>query len=159
MRRFQFRLATVLRVRRVEEERVRGALALANAARRRAETELSHAEERLAATPEPAGVVSLAAYRAWRATGELRAEGWHVASERVSRAAEVAEERRQAWAKAAVRVAALERLEERRRDAWRQELSRAEVREVDDLVTSRFQPEELEPAPSAQCNEDQGGTA
>jgi flagellar FliJ protein len=159
MKRFQFRLATVLRVRRVEEERARGALALANAARRQAETERQRAEEHLAATPQPAAVVPLAAYRAWRATGELRAERWQTASQQASRAAEAAEERRQAWARAATRVAALERLEARRRDAWRQELFRAEAREVDDLVTSRFQPEEAAPGASMRGKDGPGGVA
>jgi flagellar FliJ protein len=139
MKRFVFRLSSVLRVRRVEEDLARGALARAHARAQEAQAAREAADARLTGRPGLAPVVPLAAYRSWRAMGDLQAASWQAAAKRAEQAAAQLTERRGAWQVAAQRVAALERLEARRREAWRRELERAEARDVDDLVQARYQ--------------------
>jgi flagellar FliJ protein len=146
MKRYRFRLETVLRVRRVQEDMARGHLAHATAEVgaatsivRAAEAHLRELAAGAAVAAGPAGL--------WGGAHELALTGAHdlklvetdlaaAVSRRLERQAELAAAR--------ARVRALERLDERRREEYLLDSARAAEREVDDLVTSRFRAGERE---------------
>lgn len=137
MKKFQFRLDSVLRVRRVQEDLARAELLRANHDLALATGALADRNESYAHTPRPGGVQSNELFhRTWfRLDSAARAV---IAAEAARRAREQeAELRREELAAASRRVSALERLEERARDEYAVELRRAEDRLVDDLVVSR----------------------
>ena len=138
MKRYRFRLDPVLRVRRIQEDVARGALARADAELAAAGAALGAAREWLAELdrrPLPGEPASWTARRTLvlRAADEIDARVADVdaaAAARHQRQAELRDARR--------RVRALERLDERRRAEHQLEADRQEDRVVDDLVTSRF---------------------
>jgi flagellar biosynthesis chaperone FliJ len=138
MKRYQFRLETVLRVRRIEEERELVALASAR---------------RAAVAAERAAADCLAHYRSLSGTGQrsaspafvatrgrlgLAADSVRDADAAHVRAVEAADVQRARWTESAQRVSSLERLDERGRADHDVEVRRDEDRVVDDLVTGRF---------------------
>lgn len=139
MSRYHFRLATVLRVRRMEEEAAKLELRAANVALREAEAARDGAQERYRAFAAGGGAVA--------SVVDLHAERLHAGllAEQVAAAVRVAAARSSAavlaqarWSKAAKRVAVLERLSQRRRAEHAAAELRAEVALVDDLVTARY---------------------
>jgi len=137
LKRFHFRLAQVLRVRRLQEEIARGALMLAN---REAQTAADAVNARVAAYADaarPAGAQSYDTFNRTQAHLDNAAAAITVARAEYRSRLEVVETRRAEWAGARQRVAALERLEERRRAEHAVEVRRAEDRLVDDLVVAR----------------------
>lgn len=142
MRRFRFRLETVLRVRRVQEDLARAELMTANhAAHERAALVAARTAE-YDARELPSGVHSYDTFA-------LQTFRWDAAAGAVTtaRAAHrdamaVVADRRRDWSEARARVAALERLEERRRADHALEVRRAEDRLVDDLVVARHRRED-----------------
>lgn len=147
MSRFRFRLEGVLRVRRAQESEARTALAAANAHLRQ-KLEIrdgAHVHYRqVAGRPRPECTV--AALASERLDAALAADRLDAAARAVTRAAGEAALTQVSWTQAARRVSVLERLEERRRVEHADEESRAEVRAVDDLVTSRWVSERAERA-------------
>jgi len=137
VRRYRFRLERVLRVRRVEEERARAALARANGALRRAELELSSRVDGyggLGAAPGgPASEFLAALDRRRRAAASVG-----FAREVRTTAAVTADGARAGWSAAATRVSSLERLDERGRERHRVEVRKAEDVAADDVVVGRF---------------------
>lgn len=130
------RLATVLRVRELQERGARGELARTN-------EQLRHAADAERSTwtaldrPAPRTSWSsqqLGAHQAIRATGTLAADSQHLITEHaegcVVEAAEV-------WTIAARRVEALERLDERNRETEAVETERQRNNELDDMVLAR----------------------
>lgn len=147
MSRFRFRLEGVLRVRRAQESDARTALAAANAhLRQRLEArEEAHLHYRqMVGRQRPACTV--AALASDRLDAALAADRLDAAARAVTRAAGDAAVAQVSWTQAARRVSVLERLEERRRAEHADVESRAEVRAVDDLVTSRWVSERAERA-------------
>jgi flagellar export protein FliJ len=137
MKRYQFRLDTVLRVRRVEEDRAIAALAAARRKLDAAEATLQDTLDRYSTVPEPSGPMSVIELLRARAHQELVAASVvHAGAERL-RAEAVVELQRKEWSAAAQRVAALERLDERRREEHAVEAQRQETIEVDDMVVGR----------------------
>jgi flagellar FliJ protein len=140
VRRYRFRLESVLRVRRLQEDVARGALTQATAAVTAAETRLADARawlRALAAEPMPPDPV------AWEARRQIQlgaADAIHARVIDVNEAVTERHSRRVALSEARTRVRALERLDERRRSEHALDNQRAEERTVDDLVTSRFRP-------------------
>lgn len=138
MKRYSFRLAPVLRVRRSEEDAARGALLAATAAVTAQERLLAERQEAYAAAMAPKAAASASDFRA----DQLRRQAYGAAvleqSQRVEQARAAQDSARGAWSAAAARVGALERLEERAREEHRV----AELREddliADELVVSRF---------------------
>jgi flagellar FliJ protein len=138
VKRYRFRLESVLRARRLQEDVARLALAEATAAVGRAEATEARAHSWLdglrdqPAPPEP---------HAWEAHRRVQLLA---AAELVARGAEVdharAEQRARqaALAEARKAVRALERLDERRRAEHALEVARLDALAVDDLVTSRY---------------------
>ena len=142
MKRYRFRLESVLRVRRVQEDVARGALAHANAAVTAAEAALVDARswmEVLAAEPPPGDPA------AWEGRRSIQLGAADEIDERIADvqgALDHRTARQVALAEARTRVRALERLDERRRAEHDIDNARQTERVVDDLVTSRFHPAE-----------------
>lgn len=137
MKRYRFRLDTVLRVRQVEEERARGELALANRALAEADALLEQRIDHYGATPQPAAPLAVTSFLAARDRQERAARAVVVAgTARLAADAEAAD-RRAVWSRTATRLAAIERLDERRREEHRLEAHRQEALEVDDIVVAR----------------------
>ena len=157
MQRYRFRLEGVARVRRLQEDLAKGALAAANQDVVRADDLLIAEKARyldlLSVTDVPgAGTDGLDAFLARRCTQEAAARTVIAAHARRAVAIVEADERRREWAAAAQRVQALDRLDQRRRAEHEVDASRAEIIEVDDIVVSRHRAAALaiaEPATGA----------
>jgi flagellar export protein FliJ len=137
LKRFRFRLATVLRVRRLQEEQAEGALLLANAQARTAAHRVTTAVDAYASAERPRGSQSHAEFELSRFRFERAAESVDVARAGHHDALETVETRRSEWSDAHKRVAVLERLEARRREEHEAEVRRQEERLVEDLVATR----------------------
>ena len=138
MRRYRFRLDAVLRVRRLQEDVARGALAEATATVGRAEGAVARADAWLDGLRAKAGPPGPLAWEAQRrvqlaAADELTSRVTELGAARTEQRA-----RQAALADARMRVRALERLDERRRAEHAREVARQDERVVDDLVTSRY---------------------
>ena len=137
MNRYRFRLESVLRVRRIEEDRAVAALA-------ESLRDLTAAEERLerrfdAYRDAERRTESMSIEELLRNRDRLANLAASVVAAGTARleASVVVDERRAEWSAAAMRVSALERLDERRRDEHRLEANRQEIIEADDMVIAR----------------------
>lgn len=138
MRRYRFRLESVLRLRQAQEAQARDVLAAANAELRAALAARDAEARRYAGLPRPLGAMTADLLRQEHAAAALVAATLVHAQQVVSAAAARAAEAQVAWSAAAQRVAVLERLDERRRLEHADEARGREIAEIDDLVTSRF---------------------
>ncbi len=120
-----FRLATVLRVRRIQEEQARGALAQARGAIVLAEDDARMRAVRASATALPS-TAGASAYLAAVAHGLALASDAATARAAVAEVEAVAEEKQGEWREAAGKVKPLEHLEE----AHREELRRSDERQA-----------------------------
>lgn len=137
MKRFQFRLGQVLRVRRLQEDQARANLLAANKAARQAEEMVEYRLAEYATRSIPSGPQSYDAFERALFLLDSAAAGVTLARAAHRDALDVVEERRDEWLGARRRVAALERLEDRRRIEHEIEARRDEDRFVDDLVVAR----------------------
>jgi flagellar protein FliJ len=137
MKRFHFRLAQVLRVRRVQEDQARYALMSANGLAALAARRVDERLDEYAQRQMPEGPQSFADFE--RSVFLLDSAAGAVGAARSAHreALDVVAACRAEWTDARRRVAALERLEERRRAEHAIEVQRAEDRFVDDLVVAR----------------------
>lgn len=138
MRRYTFRLESVLRVRRVEQDRARGVVLAATAAVNKQLDVLAAADaaytDSLTAyeTASTADFLKVQSHRSALASAVLvRRQDVAAADEQVAVA-------RAAWSQAAARVGALERLDERQRAEHQVRAMRDQELVVDDLVVARF---------------------
>ena len=137
MKRYEFRMQKVLRVRRLQEDAARAAIAAARVVEQRAGDAVagSHDHYRALSAPSPAttatGFLGLRDQASYRATSVRIAEG------KLQVAAEATVESVSSWHVSHRRVEALERLDERRRDEHEIEARRAEDAAVDEIVVSR----------------------
>jgi flagellar protein FliJ len=138
MKRYQFRLDTVLRVRRIEEERELVALAAARQAAVAAERAAVDCLTRYRSLAGTGQRSSSTAFVAGRGRLSLAADSVREADAAHARAVEAADVQRGRWTESARRVSSLERLDERGRAEHDVEVRRDEDRTVDDLVTGRF---------------------
>ncbi len=138
MKRYRFRLESVLRVRRVQEDVARGELVRATAALTAAESTLRDGRDHLDRLSRGAAPRGPTAWEAQRRIVLTAAEEVEHLDAAVAVAAAERDARRAALAEARTRVRALERLDERRRAEHDLEAGRQAERVVDDLVTSRF---------------------
>ncbi len=138
MKKYRFRLESVLRVRRIQEEVARGAMARAAAEVVAADAALAASRHHLAelvARPLPGDLPGWQLRRDLVLAGASEVAGSAAGLE----AARLAHRQRQEeLAGARRRVRALERLDERRRAEHAVEAARQDDRTVDDLVTSRW---------------------
>jgi flagellar export protein FliJ len=138
MRAYRFRLATVARVRVLEERVAKDRFMTALRGVRLAEEAERDATSALRGLEAPQGSVTVADVvwlgdQAERCAESLRACRQVVAAAR-SRCAEA----RRAWNDAAKRASVLERLDDEGRAQWRQDALRHEVAELDDLTQVRY---------------------
>jgi flagellar biosynthesis chaperone FliJ len=138
VKKYTFRLETVLKVRRIEEDRAKGALAFANADARRAADEVAVREAAYAALPEGPTAFTTSAFLADRWRRSTSADAVLYGLQREREALTVVAERRTDWSAAAGKVSALERLDSRRREEHALDTAREEAIVVDELVTGRF---------------------
>lgn len=139
MSRYRFRLETVLRVRRVEEEGAKRTLGAASMALRAAIDQEERARERyrsLAGAERE--ICTVDELLGARLHAELLAEEVTRTQRALIDAASAAAFARVQWSMAARRVASIERLDQRRRAEHAAEELRVEAVFVDDIVTSRY---------------------
>lgn len=137
MKRYQFRLEPVLRVRRIEQDTVQAAMAAAHRGLGDAEAALDASITRYDSRPPTGGSRPASAWLAERASIGRTAATVVAAGVAREVAATCLEEQRAALLAARRRVSALERLDERRRDEHALAAEREEAVEVDELVTTR----------------------
>lgn len=142
MKKFKFRLESVLRVRRIQEDQARARLLTANATARQAEHTVDARVARYAAMARPDGVQAEPEFERTLFHLDAAAAAIDIAREQHVEALAVVAERRAEWSDASMRVAALERLEERQRAEHAIERQREEDRLTDDLVVSRYSRED-----------------
>lgn len=138
MRRYHFRLESVLRVRRLQAEAALGEFARATSEVARCDAIVS---ARLKEYGPPGFVISEAAtpdYLTTVATRARRGEAVILAHQGSVAAREMQEARRAAWQVSERRVQALERLDDRLREEHALDALRGEEREMDDVVVSRW---------------------
>ena len=133
VKRYRFRLDTVLRVRRLEEETARMRFLEANGALALARSVRDEAEARYRRIPMTLGPCSAEELRSSRQRAELAAATLLARRVAVTDAATEAERVRRLWVGAAGRVRILKRLDERRREEHRLDADREEVRFLDDV--------------------------
>jgi flagellar FliJ protein len=146
MKKFTFRLQSVLRVRRIQEDQARARLLSANAAAHHAGAVVDARVARYYELDRPAGLQVEPEFASTWFTLDTAAGAVDVARDQhIETLAHVAE-RRSEWSDASMRVAALERLEDRQRAEHAIEVQRDEDRITDDLVVSRYTRSEGRPA-------------
>jgi flagellar protein FliJ len=142
LKKFQFRLQSVLRVRRVQEDLARARLLTAHSAARAAERAVDARIARYYELDRPAGVQLEPVFARTLAHLDHAADAIDVAREQQIEALALVAARRAEWSEASMRVAALERLEDRQRAEHAVEVQRDEDRLTDDLVVSRHSREQ-----------------
>lgn len=139
MRRFSFRLESVFRVRRIQEEQVRARLITANRDVQLATQRVDERRHRYDALDRPLGVFDHDGLeRAWFTLDSAAGAVHHAQEERV--AAEVhANQVCYEWTDAKRRTEVLERLRARAHEDWLVEVRHDDDRTVNDLVVARYQ--------------------
>lgn len=137
MKRFAFRLESVLHVRRIHEEQARARLITANRDVEVATRRVADRQRRYDSLERPLGATDHdSLQRAWfeldAAAGAVR----HAYAHQVEAEA-CAVELRDEFIECRRRTEVLERLRVRAHEEWRTEVRRAEIREIDDLVVAR----------------------
>jgi flagellar export protein FliJ len=134
---YQFRLATVARIRALEERVAADALRVAQRDLRQAQASVRAAEAALAALEAPDGVVAMSALLWVGDQAERLAESVRECGEHLAAVASSCAEARAAWDVAVRRSEVLVRLGEQGRARWRDETMREEAAELDDLTLAR----------------------
>ena len=137
MKRYRFRLAQVLRVRRIQEDQARAGVAAAQAEVRRREAALADALDRYRAVGGAGGALQTAAWSVERARADASARSVVSAGVAVRVAKAAVTHAVAVWQDAAAAVQALERLDDRRRAEHALEALREDDKAVDDQVLSR----------------------
>jgi flagellar FliJ protein len=138
VKKYKFRLDTVLRVRRTEEDLAKAELARANARVAEAVALVDARLAHYAALPVAGGAGSTSMFMAGRFRQETAARA--VVAAKAARGAprQDAAAFRAVWSQKAQQVSVLERLDDRRRTEHEVEAARQSDLEVDDIVVGRF---------------------
>jgi flagellar export protein FliJ len=134
---YQFRLATVARIRALEERVAADRLRVAQRDLRRAQASVRAAETALAELEAPHGVVAMSALLWVGDQAERLSETVRVCGEQMAAAQSSCAEAREAWDVAVRRSGVLERLGEQGLARWREDTLREEAAELDDLTLAR----------------------
>jgi flagellar export protein FliJ len=137
MRAYRFRLATVARVRVLEERVAQERFLAAFRTVRNAEDAARAARSALGALQAPRGSVTVADVVWLGDQAERRSATLRACQEMVVEARSHCAEARLAWNLAAKRASVLERLDDEGRAEWRRDALRQEVAELDDLSQVR----------------------
>ncbi len=138
MKRYQFRLAAVARLRRAEQDVARNALVVANVTLRARLVERDAEVERYRTIAARNDAATPSALLTERNDASLALERLRDAEQRVVEAATAAALTQVAWVSAHQRVAALERLEARQREEHALAMSREDAALLDDVSTARY---------------------
>lgn len=138
MKRYQFRLEGVLRLRRAEAEQARGALAAANAELRARLVQRDHEASAFRTIARRQDAETLAALLAEREDAAIAQRRLDEAERAVADAAARAAVAQVTFSAAQRRVSALERLEARRREEYDGGLRREESLLLDEIATARY---------------------
>ncbi|HVM19821.1 MAG TPA: flagellar FliJ family protein [Egibacteraceae bacterium] len=136
MKRYEFRMAKVLRVRRLQEEAAQAQVAAARQAEHAAAEDLAASRQHYADLDAPAQYTA-AGLLGWHARADLRAQAVTHAGRRHLTAVDSTRGAVEAWQAAQRRVEVLERLDERRREEHTVVVRRAEDATVDDIMVAR----------------------
>jgi len=134
MRAYSFRLASVARVRALQEGIAAQALATASHRLVRAEVELGRAVSELERLTAPVGETSAEDVHWARDQSDRMGQTRQSATQAVDEAGTLREAAREQWIVARRRCAVLERLDDRRRSEWQIAFDRQEAKELDDLA-------------------------
>jgi flagellar protein FliJ len=137
VRRYAFRLAPVLRLRRCEEQAARGALAAATAAVAAQDRLVAERDAAYARSLSAAGPRACAAFLLEQSQRAAVGAALLAARDQLHRARRELEDARVGWAATAARVQALERLDDRRRAEHLALARKEDDLTTDELVTSR----------------------
>lgn len=138
MKRYQFRLAHVERVRRIQEEQARADLLEAQRQLLDAGAETARAAQIYEQRRSKAASANTSQFRANRDRDRLLSQSVIAARTAEANAMILVNQRMESWTEAAQAVSALERLDERQRERHRLEADREEQAELDDLVPPRL---------------------
>lgn len=136
MKKYKFRLGTVLRVRKIEEDRAKAELLVANREVAEAEAVADERRRHLRSVPD-LGSGSSEEFLASRDRVLVAAASASFAADAVAARRAAAAAKRARWAEAQMRVNALDRLDDRMRAAHGIDAARAEQNVIDDLVAAR----------------------
>ena len=137
MKAFRFRLATVARIRALEERVAADRFMVAQRVLREHQSSVRVAEAELGTLEAPQGMTTMAALHWVADQAERLADMVRICRENVAAAESACQQARQAWDVAVRRSGVLERLTEQERARWRSEALRAEAAELDDLSLAR----------------------
>jgi flagellar FliJ protein len=140
MKRYTFRLETVMRLRRAEEEGAREALMLANRELRDTIVARNRAEAHYRAVAAAGVSTTVPGFVADRQAAQLAADALALADQVVARAVGKVALAQVAWNNAKRRLEIIERLDERRREEYADGVRLAEIAEIDEITTARFVP-------------------
>jgi flagellar FliJ protein len=138
MKRYEFRLANVLRLRHAEEEQARVALLGANNRLRQLLLARDAEAARYATVAAVHGATTIDGLRAEQLAGELAARALSGAGRAAANAAADAALAQVHWMGTHRALATLERLETRRREEYKDEERRSESAVLDDIATAAF---------------------
>jgi flagellar FliJ protein len=137
VKKYRFRLASVTRIRRIEEDLAVGRLAEANRAVATADRRRDDRAAAYQSLAEERAARSATEFRRDRAARTASAAALAQAVHACETARAIAEERRKAHLVAHQKVEALDRLDARHREAYEAETRKAEELAVDDIVTAK----------------------
>lgn len=137
MKRYEFRMAKVLRVRRLQEDAARAAVAAARAAEDAAVASLGESQAHYAARPGADATQPVNQFLAVHTRGEWRGQAVVQARVRRQMAADDTGVAVDGWHVANRRVEGLERLDERRRSDYAVLTQRDEDAAVDEIMSAR----------------------
>jgi flagellar FliJ protein len=138
VKRYQFRLETVLRLRRAEEEQAQAALRGANNRLRQLLAERDTEADRYRRVAAEHGATSIEGFRAEQLAAELAARSLAAAGRAAATAAADAALAQVHWMGTHRALATLERLEARHREEYVESERRAESVVLDDIATAAF---------------------
>ncbi|MHB1503197.1 MAG: hypothetical protein ACYCTL_03050 [Acidimicrobiales bacterium] len=138
MRPYRFRLESLLRLRRAQEQAARYALAAANAAVGSTGSVLAYRQAAYEVLPRSSGSVPMDDFRREETESVLAAQSLLGARSRYMRAVEESSRRQEAWMRSRMAVTVLDRLDARRRSEHRLEEQREETKATDDVVGARL---------------------
>jgi flagellar export protein FliJ len=137
MKRNRFRLATVLRVRTVQEDVELGRLSHARADAQRASEHAERSLDRYVVRAQHRATTNTEAFLAGRAHLDRLADSVVISRADVAVANGIVQERRVDWSHAAQRVSALDRLRDRHDEAFAAAARLEEVADADERTTTR----------------------
>lgn len=140
MKSYRFRLATVARIRALEEHVARERFLTSLRAARQAESAYRLAHAALVGAPPLSGVITADELHWSLEQADRQARIERDCLDVWKNAADVNARDRENWQEAAKRARALERLDERARIEWLNEYRREETIELDDVVNARYVP-------------------